>query len=234
MTQPITLRNLFRYYKGLPHQIAAVEQLEEDLRQRPYDQVMRRSEDWFAVWSQDGTAGGRLKVPYFSQMDDPDDFDGPGWRHCCSSSCAMLAAFHGVIPTDDAYRKVRRRHGDTTSPMANVLALRELGLEVAFRQNATAAALYDEIDAGRPVAVGWLHHGPVLAPSGGGHWSVVIGYSNSTWCHHDPYGRADLLAGGYVSTAVGAGKGIDYPDRLWRPRWTPQGGDGWLITARKI
>ncbi len=32
-----------------------------------------------------------------------------------------------------------------------------------------------ELRAGRPVAVGWLHRGGINAPSGGGHWSVVIG-----------------------------------------------------------
>lgn len=236
MSQPISLQQLFRYNKGLPHQLAAIAQLEQELAKRPYADVMRRSEDWFKVWTQDGRAGAGtpLNVPYFSQMDDADDFDGPGWRHCCSSSCAMLAAFHGVISSDDAYRKLRRKHGDTTVPMANVMALRELGLDVMFRQNGTPANLYAELDAGRPVAVGWLHHGPVHAPSGGGHWSVVIGYTNSSWFHHDPYGKASLLGGGYVSTAVGAGRGVEYPDRLWRPRWTPQGTDGWMITARKI
>jgi hypothetical protein len=29
---PITLQQLFKYYKGLPHQAAAIQQLETDLR----------------------------------------------------------------------------------------------------------------------------------------------------------------------------------------------------------
>jgi hypothetical protein len=173
-----------------------------------------------------------LKVPYFSQMDNRHDFDGPAWRHCLSSSCAMLAAFYDKVATDGDFREIRRRYGGTTAPMASVDALRELGLQAFFRQDGTPAGLKAEIDAGRPVAVGWLHHGPVSAPSGGGHWSVVIGYNSDSWFHHDPYGEAALVSGGYVTTAVGSGKNQRYSKRNWVPRWTPAGGDGWMITAR--
>lgn len=233
---PISLDQLFRFYRrDLPHQAAAVKALEEELRKgRPYLDVMRRDQEWFKIWTQDGRqpARGTLTVPYFSQMDNEQDFDGPGYRHCCSSSCAMLAAFHGKITSDEAYREIRRKYGDTTNPTANVGALRELGLLSTFRSNGTPAHVYGELDAGRPVAVGWLHHGPVTAPTGGGHWSVIIGYTNDSWIHHDPYGQADLINGGYLNTAVGAGKSITYSDRNWRPRWVPGGGDGWMITAR--
>jgi GH24 family phage-related lysozyme (muramidase) len=51
---PITLQQLFRYYKALPHQSAAIQQLETDLRANGYDAVMRRDQDWFQTWSQDG------------------------------------------------------------------------------------------------------------------------------------------------------------------------------------
>lgn len=51
---PITLQQLFRYYKGLPHQTAAVQQLESDLAENGYAAVMRRDRSWFATWSQDG------------------------------------------------------------------------------------------------------------------------------------------------------------------------------------
>ena len=52
-----------------------------------------------------------------------------------------------------------------------------MGLKANFHTDGTPASLEAEIAAGRPVAVGWLHHGPVSGPSGGGHWSVVIGYT---------------------------------------------------------
>ncbi len=51
---PITLQQLFKYYKALPHQTAAIQQLEADLAKNGYDAVMRRDRDWFQTWSQDG------------------------------------------------------------------------------------------------------------------------------------------------------------------------------------
>jgi len=51
---PITFQQLFRFYKALPHQTAAIQQLEADLQQNAYDVVMRRDRDWFQTWSQDG------------------------------------------------------------------------------------------------------------------------------------------------------------------------------------
>jgi GH24 family phage-related lysozyme (muramidase) len=51
---PITLQQLFKYYKGQPHQSAAIQQLETDLAQNGYAAVMRRDREWFQTWSQDG------------------------------------------------------------------------------------------------------------------------------------------------------------------------------------
>lgn len=51
---PITLQQLFKYYKALPHQSAAIQQLETDLAQNGYNAVMRRDREWFQTWSQDG------------------------------------------------------------------------------------------------------------------------------------------------------------------------------------
>jgi lysozyme len=51
---PITLEQLFRYYKGLPHQAAAIQQLEQDLATNGYTAAMRRDRPWFETWSQDG------------------------------------------------------------------------------------------------------------------------------------------------------------------------------------
>ena len=51
---PITLEQLFRYNKGLPHQLAAIPLLEDDLRENGYAAAMRRDRPWFATWSQAG------------------------------------------------------------------------------------------------------------------------------------------------------------------------------------
>jgi len=62
---PITLAQLFRYYRGLPHQAAAIEQLEQDLAANGYAAAMRRDRPWFNAWSQDGKQpdlGAALKL----------------------------------------------------------------------------------------------------------------------------------------------------------------------------
>ena len=92
-----------------------------------------------------------------------------------------------------------------------------------------------EIDAGRPVAVGWLHHGPPSAPSGGGHWTVVIGYDDSGVIMNDPYGSCDLVNGGYPGGGNPhdqIGKQDHYSFRNWLPRWQPGGSAGWFLTCR--
>jgi GH24 family phage-related lysozyme (muramidase) len=53
-TAPITLEQLFRFYKQLPHQQAAIQQLEQDLAVNGYAAAMRRDRAWFATWSQAG------------------------------------------------------------------------------------------------------------------------------------------------------------------------------------
>ena len=50
----ITLEALFRYYKALPHQAAAIKELEADLEANGYETAMRRDRAWFKTWSQDG------------------------------------------------------------------------------------------------------------------------------------------------------------------------------------
>jgi GH24 family phage-related lysozyme (muramidase) len=51
---PITLEQLFRFYKALPHQAAAVQLLEQDLAVNGYAAAMRRDRAWFQTWSQAG------------------------------------------------------------------------------------------------------------------------------------------------------------------------------------
>jgi len=53
-SKSIALEQLFRYYKGLPHQAASISLLEEDLAANGYEAAMRRDREWFATWSQSG------------------------------------------------------------------------------------------------------------------------------------------------------------------------------------
>jgi hypothetical protein len=168
-----------------------------------------------------------LKVSFESQIDNAS---GQGFRECFSSSAAMLAKYWGRISSDDEYNKVRRRFGDTTSAQAQVAALRALGLRSHLWTNGRQIDLMNEIGGGRPVGVGWLHHGSPRAPTGGGHWSVVIGYDAAGVWMNDPNGEADLVRGGYLANRNGAG--LHYSWRNWSPRWQVEGpGSGWYLTC---
>ena len=50
----ITIEQLFRHFKGLPHQLAAITEMEADIKANGHEVAMRRDRPWFAVWSQGG------------------------------------------------------------------------------------------------------------------------------------------------------------------------------------
>jgi hypothetical protein len=210
------------YYKAEPHQKAAWDELEARL---PKDTLEWFKQAYRAAQKPVGTK--LLQVPYFSQNDNAS---GTGYRECFSSSCAILAAARGKIKSDDQYNLVRQHFGDTTDLGAQLGALSKLGLKPRFQTNGTPEVLEQLIDSGRPVAVGWLHKGPVTAPSGGGHWSVVIGYTPTHFILHDPNGEASLVSGGYVNHT--GGKSVAYSRKNWLPRWEVDGeGTGWYLTC---
>lgn len=166
-----------------------------------------------------------LQVPYEWQLNNAS---GQGYRECFSSSCAMLARYWGKVGSDDEYNRIRSKYGDTTSSAAQVRALRSLGLDAKFITNGTPELLRDQIKLKRPVAVGWLHEGPSWAPRGGGHWSVIKGFTQNQFIFNDPNGEADVLRGGYVNKYLGAG--IRYSCGNWLPRWLVNGpASGWAI-----
>ena len=169
-----------------------------------------------------------LKVPYEYQLDN-----GPtGYRECFSSSCAMLARYWGTVSNDDEYNAIRAKYGDTTDSQAQLAALRSLGLQARFVTNAAPGLLDVELRSGHPVALGWLHQGPINSPSGGGHWSVVIGFTDAGhWILNDPNGEADLVNGGYVKNTGGAG--IKYSKERFNRRWMPDGAStGWALLVK--
>ena len=168
-----------------------------------------------------------LKVPYEYQLDN-----GPtGYRECFSSSCAMIAKFYGKVKSDNEYNAIRSKFGDTTNSQAQLAALRSLGLQARFVTNAAPGLLELELRANRPVAVGWLHQGPYNAPTGGGHYSVLIGFDPNYWILNDPNGEADLINGGYVNHTKGAG--VKYSRQRFDRRWMVDGAaTGWAILVK--
>ena len=169
----------------------------------------------------------RLPVPFESQHDNRT---GTGWRECFSSSCAMLARFHGKVAGDDEYNRIRARYGDTTAAVAQVSALRALGLRADFWSNGRTRDLAHQIKGGRPVAVGWLHRGPIGKPTGG-HWSVIVGLDGPDhFLMHDPYGEPLLQSGGHIRGS--SGRFVRCSWAGFRPRWEVEGeATGWYVTA---
>ena len=226
-------RNFFKYYKGEEHQLRGIDELYLTMD----SDLLTDTADWIKLY-RDKPVGkpvepelddfNLLKVPYQSQL---DNLSGTGYRECFSSSCAMVAMYYGKVPNDDEYNLVRAKYGDSTDAAAQVAALKELGLEARFITNGTTSDLRKLIDSGRPVPVGWLHKGPSSAPTGGGHWSVIIGYKPGTWIVHDPNGEANLVPGGYSDNTNGANQQYSYKN--WNPRWIVGGeGDGWYLDVR--
>lgn len=222
-------RNFFKYYDGVEHQMRAVDQLYADLPAELKDDEAL----WVTTYRKGPVEPDRphitnpLDVTYQSQN---DNISGTGYRECFSSSCAMVAMYYGRVENDDEYNVHRAKFGDSTDAQAQVRALRALGLEANFITNATTDDLKHQVDIGRPTPCGWLHHGTVNAPSGGGHYSVTIGYNEAeqSWIVHDPNGEANLSAGGYTGNLDGSSQHYSYKN--WNPRWIVEGeGSGWMM-----
>ena len=175
---------------------------------------------------------GPLKVPYYSQRDS--QVAGQANRMCFSSSCAMLVAtlrpdaLKGAN-ADDTYLRRVLTYGDTTSADAQLKALASYGISAKFRQDCSWGDLEQQIARGVPVPCGFLHHGSSSAPSGGGHWLIVIGTTPTAVIVNDPWGEMLVAEGSYAGNR---GAGLAYSRKNWGPRWMVEGtGTGWAILA---
>lgn len=172
-----------------------------------------------------------VSVPqYYTQIDSRTAHAD---RMCFSSTVAMAVKFHKPKAllgpnADDDYLRTVLKYGDTTLWTSHREALKEYGLSCRFTQKASVGELERILREDRPVAVAWLHHGPVSAPRGGGHWSLLTGLTATHTRHHDPYGETNMVLGGYVSRSSWKGKDILYTRKNWLPRWQA-GGEAWLL-----
>jgi len=219
----IKLTNAAHYYNEEAQQVEAFDWLESQLDSATLETFGQKYRN-----KPEAVVPNPLSVPYQSQNDNAS---GTGYRECFSSSMAMIAMYWGKVQNDDEYNSVRSKFGDSTSAEAQLACLRSLGLNPSFVTNASTQTLRNEIDSGRPVGVGWLHHGLVSAPSGGGHWTVVVGYYADGVIMNDPNGEADLVYGGYTNNMNGAK--LEYSYQNWEPRWTfPTKNDGWAMIVK--
>ena len=222
-------RQFWDHWKGQPQQLSGIEQLRQAVMAAD-PAILTEAAPWRQTFSSAPPAPAHANPLPVAWENQNDNASGTGYRECFSSSCAMLARFWGKVSGDDAYNVIRARYGDTTSAEAQLAALRSLGLTAHFATNGHRTTLEEQIKLGRPVAVGWLHHGPASTPSGGGHWSVVIGFTETAAIHNDPNGEADLVHGGYTANTNGAAQ--HYSWKNWLPRWQVDGpGTGWLLTC---
>ena len=131
------------------------------------------------------------------------------------------------VPIADYYAK-RPSFGDSTDPSAQIRTLQHFGLQTKYVQIGSVSKLKQQIDLGRPTPIGILHHGPVSAPSGGGHWILAVGYTDDHLIACDPYGELDVVNGGYPQTGGTYGKFIKYSWKNLTPRWSVANDhDGW-------
>jgi len=247
-TPPIDLLQAVEHHRGLEHQCNAWRQLQTSLtaeQLQAFAQAYRKSGASMATESavpappvaEVATALLELPVPYYAQTDSTT---GQGMRMCFSSTCAMAAEFlrpgclQGDGQPDDRYLALVERHGDTTDATAQIQTLAELSIEARLHQDGGRDDLLQQLQRRIPVPVGWLHKGPVEAPSGGGHWSLVIGWDPQTQqlLVHDPNGEADLIHGGYLRHDGGASQ--RYSWRNWGRRWMVEGeGSGWWLQLER-
>ena len=121
----------------------------------------------------------QLAVPYFSKRDSAT---WQGHRMGFSSTCAMAVAFlrpgclAGGGQPDDHCLALVERFGHTTDATAQLQAMERLEIQSTFRTDGCIEEVIAQLGLGIPIPVGWLHHGPVSAPIGGGHWSLVVGW----------------------------------------------------------
>ena len=173
--------------------------------------------------------------PYFCQISSDGSDGAEGWRQCQTSAIAMCLAYLKVkgINDDTDYLKVVQRYGDTTSQTTHQLALKALGVRARFVKNCSASQLQAELRGGLPAALGYLHRGPVGAPSGGGHWLACYGFTPHGWVVNDPFGSCDLLNGGFTQQGGSSGKAQLYSYKNFNPRWLVEGqasGWAWLFS----
>lgn len=187
--------------------------------------------------------GNPLQVPWYAQMDSVDRSQAA--RMCFSSSCAMLLQYlkPGTLKGpngDDQYLRRVQQYGDTIDVAAQIKALDSYGVKAKFVQNADFALIEKQITKGIPIPCGYIHHGPVSRPTGGGHYLCLVGINNAHAIVHDPLGEMDLING------IQLGKAARYANYLrkdWERRWMvePIGGGayryapgkGWAIIAER-
>lgn len=170
-----------------------------------------------------------MNLRYQSQLDNRVDRQGRrGNAQCFSSASAMFASNQlGRHVPDESYNRIREKIGDSTNPQVQVKALRQMGVNARFVQNADRDTIRRELAKGNAVPVGFLQKGSSSRPYGG-HWATIVGMNERGYIVNDPFGSLDVKTGAYDN----GGKHVVYPYEDFDKRWQVEGkGSGWAMLA---
>ena len=154
----------------------------------------------------------------------------------CNCNGAELPDPNLIIDDDDYLIDVLC-YGDCVSQLSHKGAMDAMGIKNQFRMNGCEQDLIDLLDKGYPVPIGILHKGLIDSPQGGGHWITLIGYNDTEFICHDPFGCLSLYEGVYLRDWPEDGKNVMYSRELLMKRWLiADDSDGWLwdLSENKI
>ena len=219
----VVLNDFFKFFSGTPEQMEAVQLLQATMPAS----LLKDDAAWVVKYREQPAISNPLRVEYFWQR---DNYDGYGDRECQTSSIAMALKFLGVkgINTDDDYLRIVNRIGDTTEQATHMKALGELGVPSRFVTSLHKSDIINQIEAGKPIPLGYLHHGSVGHPTGG-HYLCGIGFTDTHLVAHDPFGDLGMTTGQWVATGPTDGKSIHYSWENFLKRWDVGGGWGWIF-----
>lgn len=184
-------------------------------------------------------------IPRFTQRDSK--WIAQRDRKCYSSTNAMLVEYlkPGTLPGpngDDAYlARLQSLGGDTTEWPAQQRTLASFGIKARLVQTADWRLVEEQIKAGRPVPVGYLHRGPLWGPRGSGHWCLCYGTDAAHIWISDPWGEPDLVSGATLTQGNWQGRvtKLNFSKRwMVEPvgggvyRFAP--GKGWAVVVDSI
>ena len=92
MAMGLALLPFFTFFRGTPHQLAAIAELERTL---PQD-ILDEDASWFEAWRASGIDQEVHMRTYYRQLDLPN-----GQRMCFTSASAMVAAFHKKVDSQE-------------------------------------------------------------------------------------------------------------------------------------
>lgn len=177
----------------------------------------------------------KLKVKYFSQVDNYSGYFGPGTRQCNLTSCAMFAEFllekfgektlsqrageEGLQEPEDYYGKILNKYGDTIDHGAQTKTLKALGIDSYFSYSLDIPEAIASLEKGYPVVLGVLY-------KVSGHMILLVGYDRAkrVFYVHDPYGSRAGTADYYAAIGGDSGKYDIYSQASLEAIW---GDSGW-------